>query len=197
MSHFKIDAYRASREADRLLLAGHFKQASVLYSRAIKFGRLLSSELSSQYYRLGSCLYCQQKYELALKRYKKAAKLNKSLHNSYNGIGSCLSNLGRYEEAIEYFKIATSSSAYYALAYINWALALYLQGKEKGALEISEKIRNCYFDSNKRDTVLEVYKDEITFANERIAHSTNEDERNLAQERLKGVQYMINLIKKY
>lgn len=197
MSQPNTDTIRISHEAERLLLGGSFKQAAVLYSRIIKSGPLSSFGLSSKYYRLGSCLYCQQKYKEALKRYKMAAKLNPSLHNSYNGIGSCLSNLGRFDEAIEYFKIATKSSTYYALAYINWALALYLQGKEEEALKTFGKIKGCRFDSHKKDAVLEVYKDEVTFANERMANSTNQDELKLAQERLRGVEYIKELIKKF
>ena len=39
-------------------------------------------------------------------------------------------------------------------------------------------------------------KDEIVSANERIAKTNNTDEIKLAEERIKGVQYMMDLIKK-
>jgi len=196
MAQPKIDAFRIYRQADRLLLGNNFKQAAVLYSRTIKSGPSLASELSSKYYRLGSCLYCQQKYEKAMTRYKKAAKLDFSLHQAYNGIGLCYLNLGEFEEAMRFFKICVILSPDYDLPHINRALALLLRDNEKEALDVFEKIKTRYSDTSKRDKVLEISQDEIGFANEVIVNSDNQDAINLARERIKGIQYILDLIRK-
>jgi len=190
------DAYRIYTQGDRLLNGGSYKRAAVLYSRTLKVGPYSASDLGNRYYRVGSCFYCQQKYEKALLNYKKAARLDGSIYQAYNGIGSCYSNLGEFEEAIENFKTSINEYSDYDLPYLNWALALYLQGKEKEALDVFEKVKTRYVSAYKKNVTLEIYKDEIVFAKERIANSTNQDEIRLAEERMKGVQYMIDLIQK-
>ncbi len=196
MAQPKIDAHQAYWQADGLLLGNNFKQAVVLYSRSIKAGGSLSSKLGSKYYRLGSSFYCQQKYEKAMMRYQRAAKLDSSFYQAYNGIGLCHLNLGRIEEAIRLFKKSLMLSKDYDLPYINWALALLLRGKKHEALDVFEKIRTQYENAEKRNKTLEIYKEEIVFAKERIASSNDSNVIKSAEEMIRVVQYIIDLIQK-
>ncbi len=183
MAQLEQDRYKLYTQGDKLLNGGHYKQAAVLYSRVLKVGPYSVFDLGNRYYRVGSCLYCQQKYEKALLNYKKAARLDSSIFQAYNGIGSCYSSLGEYDKAIEFFKESINESPSYDLPYINWTLALLLQGKEKEALDVFEEIKTRYEILYKKNIALEIYKDEIVFANERIANTENQDEIRLAEER--------------
>ncbi len=126
----------------------------------------------------------------------KAIELNPDTDFPYNTIGSCYSSIGEFNVAIEFFQKSIFHYQNVALSHVNWALALLLQEREEDALKIFEKVKNCYFDATDKKEVLDVYKDEIKFANERLAKSTNQFDINVATMRIIGLQYMIDLINK-
>jgi len=191
-----IDAFLTTGRADELLSTCKYKQAGVLYLRNIKSGRLSSSGLAVQYNRLGAGLYREREYQKALAMFKKAAELDPFIEIPYNAIGSCYSSIGEFDLAIEFFQKSIFHHQETALAYVHWALALLLQEREEDALKIFEKVKTRYFNTADKQGVLRVNEDEIKFARERIAKSTNQYDINVATMRIIGVQYMIDLINK-
>jgi len=89
----------------------------------------LTPNAASVHNLLGFALQSQEKYEQAIKHYRRAIELKLDYPEVYSNLGNALSSVGKSDEAIEYYQKALQINPNYANAHYNLGILFKSQGK--------------------------------------------------------------------
>ena len=97
-----------------------YLQEEGVYRKAIE----LNPADASAYYRLGTFLYGQKRYQEAEGAFRKAIELNPAYANAYDYLGNSLRNVKRYQEAEAAYRKAIELNPREAFSYHNFGILL-------------------------------------------------------------------------
>jgi len=128
------------RWAVGLLKQKQYAKAKKKFKRAIQ----ISPDRYHLYNEWLNALYSAREFEEVIFLVEKYLDRFSNKCIAQNTMGVCFLHLGDYENAIKTFEKVTLMKDDYYLAYYNWALGLYLQGKQREALEMYEKAKQIH-----------------------------------------------------
>ncbi len=194
MVDIQKEACRYNDKGDDFFNSHEIDKSKMNYIRYSKLNYKDDLTSGFTYCNWAGCLYYQKNYPKAIRKYQSALVFNPRLYHAYNGWGSSLSNMGRFDEAIEKFNLALEIYSSYTLTQLNIVLALLLKKNNEEALIYFEEIRRAYYFMSDRSTMVIRYKREIEMLEKRLEETKDEKEIVLIQERIKGVERLLDLL---
>ena len=103
--------------------------------------KTLAPDNDRAYFGLGLTFYFQGKFDLALRSYQKAIKINPQEPEYYNNMAAVLGKLGRWNDMIQYCQVALDNPSYPTpgFAYYNIGFAYFNLGQPQDAAEFFKK----------------------------------------------------------
>jgi len=170
----------------QLLKQRKYEKAKQKFKKSIQ----ISPKMLSLYNDWLEALYFERQFEEIILFVEKYPDKFSVPENIQNTLGMCFLHLGDFDKAIKCFENVTRENADFEMAYFNWTLALYLQGKKEEALGVFTRrgVKEVY------DLYRTIYEREISLLKEDLKREDVKESEDLVNMKIKGFEYVLGLM---
>jgi len=190
MSNPLLDSESTSRKATYFTDRQQHPKAGVCLARALQ----LTPNDHYIYYSQGLNLSSQLKHKEAISKYARSVQINPNFSAGYSHWGTSLLMIGKYDEAMVQFQKAIEIKPQMLLCYLDYSLAVFLQGEEPKAREILWLGKERSIVSGWTTTFLGIwYGGKIKRLKERQGSSKDEEQIRIIEKMILGFEWLLSI----